>query len=254
MGPIMELPLGDPYADVAAMYRQISHGRPVLNGYSGYFPPHYTALKSGLSLLEPDVLTQLAAHGVTHVIVDRDQDTRGRWDHYVQSHPLATRICTVGKQSLYRMTAPPVSAAPLQGEPVPVTLLRANVNPELATSMVDGDLRTRWQSGPQGEGIRVDIELASVQMVQGLDVSLGPFVEDFPRSLAIEVSQDGQSWQQVWKGGSAGLAVVAGFDPTGKTPMQYRFPAAEARIVRMRLLSNDDIYYWSIAELKVVGR
>ena len=40
-GPIVELPLGDTYPDVAAMYRQMSHGRPVVNGYSGYFPPHY---------------------------------------------------------------------------------------------------------------------------------------------------------------------------------------------------------------------
>ena len=253
-GPIMELPLGDPYGDVAAMYRQISHGRPVANGYSGYFPPHYTALRSGLSLMEPDVLTHLAAHGVTHVIVDREKDTRGRWEQYVQSHPMATRLCTVGKQSLYRMTAPPESAAPAEGVSIKVALLRANVNQDLTMSMVDGDLATRWQSGPQGEGMRVDIELASVQTVQGLDVSLGRFVEDFPRSLVIEVSEDGQSWQQVWKGGSAGLAVVAGFDPTGRTPMKYRFVPTDARIVRMRLVSEDDIYYWSIAELKVVGR
>jgi hypothetical protein len=253
-GPIIELPLGDPYTDVAAMYRQISHHRPVANGYSGYFPPHYTALRAGLSLLEPDVLTQLAARGVTHVVVDRDEDRRGRWEQYVESHPTATRICTVGKQSLYRMTPPPASAAPAQGAPIKVVALRANVNQNLTMSMVDGDLATRWQSGPQGEGMRVDVELASVQAVQGLDVSLGRFVEDFPRTLVIEVSQDGSSWQQVWKGGSAGLAVAAGFDPTGSTPMKYRFPPTDARLVRMRLMSDDEIYYWSIAELKVVGR
>ena len=71
-GPIVELPLGDTYGDVAAMYRQMTHGRPLVNGYSGYFPPHYAALRFGLALRDHDVLTQLAAHGVTDVIVDRE--------------------------------------------------------------------------------------------------------------------------------------------------------------------------------------
>lgn len=252
-GPIMELPLGDTYADVAAMYRQMAHRRPVLNGYSGYFPPHYAALRTSLSLLDPDVLTQLAAYGVTHIIVNREQDARGPWQKYVQSHPLATHVCTEGKQSLYRITAPPAPAPTAQGAPIAVALLRANVNQELTTLMVDGDLATRWHSGVQGAGMRVDIELASVQTVQGLDVSLGRFVEDFPRSLVIEVSQDGQTWQQVWHGSGAGRALIAAFDPAGNVPMKYRFPPTPARIVRMRLAANDDIYYWSIAELKVVG-
>ncbi len=59
-GPMIELPLGEAYADVAAMYRQMSHQRPIVNGYSGYFPPHYSALRFGLALRDPDVLTQLA--------------------------------------------------------------------------------------------------------------------------------------------------------------------------------------------------
>ena len=70
-GPIVELPLGDTYPDVAAMYRQMSHRRPLVNGYSGYFPPHYAALRFGLTLRDHDVLTELAARGVTDIIVDQ---------------------------------------------------------------------------------------------------------------------------------------------------------------------------------------
>ena len=43
------------YPDVAAMYRQMSHGRPVVNGYSGYFPPHYAALRVGFTLRDPGI-------------------------------------------------------------------------------------------------------------------------------------------------------------------------------------------------------
>ena len=108
-GPIVELPLGYPYPDVAAMYRQMSHHRPLVNGYSGYFPPHYSALRFGLTLRDPDVLTQLAAHDITDIIVNREEDREGKWDEYVKSHPHARHLCTEGKQSLYRVTLPPIS-------------------------------------------------------------------------------------------------------------------------------------------------
>jgi hypothetical protein len=38
---VVELPRRDHMDDVAAMYRGMAHGRPVVNGYSGYVPPHW---------------------------------------------------------------------------------------------------------------------------------------------------------------------------------------------------------------------
>jgi hypothetical protein len=38
---VVELPRHDHFDDVAAMYRGMAHGRPVVNGYSGYVPPHW---------------------------------------------------------------------------------------------------------------------------------------------------------------------------------------------------------------------
>ena len=92
-GPLIEFPLGPIYHDVAAMYRQISHHRPLINGYSGYFPPHYAALQRGLSLRDPDILNQLATFGVTTAVVDRTEDSDGKWDEYLRSHPAATHVC-----------------------------------------------------------------------------------------------------------------------------------------------------------------
>ena len=74
---LMELPLGDPFDDVAAMYRAMSHGHALVNGYSGYFPPHYAALRFGLGLRDQDVLTQLAAYGANLVAIDTVADPDG---------------------------------------------------------------------------------------------------------------------------------------------------------------------------------
>ncbi len=252
-GPLIELPVGDPYSDVAAMYRQMSHHRPLVNGFSGYFPPHYSALRFGLTLRDPDVLTQLAAHGITDIIVNREEDPGGKWDAYVKSHPYARHLCTEGKQSLYRVTLPPVAAKSVASTPLSIALIRSTLNTDAVTLMIDQDRTTRWDSGPQTERAAVEIDLGAVRTVAGIDVLLGPFVVDFPRGLLIEASDDGQAWRELWRGGSGGLAFVGAFESPREVPLKYRFAATPARFLRMRLTASDDTYYWSIAELRVLG-
>jgi hypothetical protein len=249
----LELPLKDVYSDIAAMYRQMSHGRPLVNGYSGYYPPHYVALRLGLSLRDPDMLTLLAALGVTDIIVDREQDPGGRWDEYVATHPNAQLVCTEGKQSLYRLTAGQALPVAVRGPLLPITLIRATVNPEAVPAMTDGDRTTQWGSGPQREHTEVEIDLGAVRIVGGIELSLGPFPEAFPRRSVIEASEDGESWREVWSGSSAGLAFAGAVEAPLDVPLRYRFPATPARKLRMRLTANDDIYHWSITALTVMG-
>lgn len=45
---VVELPTRGFAEDVAAMYRGMTHGRPVVNGYSGWLPPHYAQLQADL--------------------------------------------------------------------------------------------------------------------------------------------------------------------------------------------------------------
>lgn len=68
---VVELPLGQPDYDLRAMYYSTVHSRPVVNGYSGFFPPHYGRLTIALSEIprHPDVSTRaLRVSGATHVI------------------------------------------------------------------------------------------------------------------------------------------------------------------------------------------
>jgi hypothetical protein len=249
---LVEIPLGDTHSDVAAMYRSMRHRRPVVNGYSGYFPPHYAALRFGLDGRNHDVLTQLAANGVADVVVNREKDPGGRWDKFVASHAGAQLICTEGKQSLYRLMPESPVRTTTRGSPVPVALIRPNVNGGAAPMMTDGDRTTRWESGPQTERTMVELDLGAVRHVKRIELLLGPFIADFPRGLVIESSLDGQAWREVWRGGSAGLAFVGAFEAPGDVPLKYEFPPTPARYMRLRLTASDDIYYWSIAELKVL--
>ena len=119
--------------------------------------------------------------------------------------------------------------------------------------MVDGDRTTRWQSGPQTDRTEVDLDLGDTRSVTGLQMMLGPFVEDFPRALSIEALREGAVWKEIYRGGTAGLAFVGAFEAPKDVPLTFSFEPVETRYLRLRLLANDETYYWSVAELKVLG-
>jgi hypothetical protein len=69
---LIELPLGPPDFDLRAMFYSIVHWRPVVNGYSGFYPPHYGRLITALSEIprHADVsIETLRSTGATHLIL-----------------------------------------------------------------------------------------------------------------------------------------------------------------------------------------
>jgi hypothetical protein len=69
---LAELPLGQPDYDIRAMYYSIVHHARLVNGYSGFFPPHYGLLTLSLSDVPLHATTAwdaLRSGGVSHVIV-----------------------------------------------------------------------------------------------------------------------------------------------------------------------------------------
>lgn len=69
---LVELPIGVPDFDLRAVYYASTHWRRLVNGYSGFFPPHYARLALALSDVprHPDpAWDALREVGATHVIV-----------------------------------------------------------------------------------------------------------------------------------------------------------------------------------------
>jgi len=80
---LADLPLGQTDYDLRAMYYSIAHWRPILNGYSGFFPLHYGRAIVSLSEVprHPDVsLEMLKELGATYVVVHEGAylDAEGR--------------------------------------------------------------------------------------------------------------------------------------------------------------------------------
>jgi hypothetical protein len=57
---VLELPAGDAFRDSAAMFRSLSHQRPVLNGYSGYYPAKYGDLLKRLAEADASAIAETA--------------------------------------------------------------------------------------------------------------------------------------------------------------------------------------------------
>src|SRR6185295_9452364 len=97
----LELPLGNVGNDIAAVYRSIAHGRHVVNGYSGYEPPHYRVLKTGLGERDDSVLTTLTRFAATVVIIARSDDPGGGLGAFVERHTGAARLEGTATHTLY---------------------------------------------------------------------------------------------------------------------------------------------------------
>jgi hypothetical protein len=79
-GPVVELPLGAPGTgrpdfQVEAMYRSIFHGRPLLNGYSSYWPPGFAERMELVARLpDADALATLRREtGLATIVVHLDE-------------------------------------------------------------------------------------------------------------------------------------------------------------------------------------
>jgi F5/8 type C domain len=243
--------------DLIALYRAIEHRRPLVNGYSGYFAPHYGSLQYLLEQHDPMVLAHLTSLGPLEVVVDHDQDPSGEWRAYIGGQPEAEVDNRSDVATTFRLPRRRGTYAPpeFSGHTLPISSVVASRFPDLVGNMTDGDRITRWHTGgPQDPGAQVTVDLGTVRQVEGLETQLSGYVADFPRELTIEASDDGVAWRQIWSGPTAFAAYLAALEDPLLVPLRIAVPSSQARFVRLTQTSRDPVYYWTIAELRIYGR
>jgi hypothetical protein len=253
-GAVVELPYGDGYRDLAAMYRSIYHGHPVVNGYSGYFTPAHDVLQYGLERTDPQVLHDLTILGVKYAVVDMRADADGKWSRYVGDYPGVERTGSDGRYALYRF---PFAAGSLPllpaGPNLQIPSIRSDINAHQLGALTDHDLVSRWESGPQQAPHALTLDLGAPTRVGAVILSLGPYAHDFPRELVVELSDDGRTWTAGWHGEGAGPALVGAIQDPRRVPIAIGLGDVTTRFIRLRQIGSDPVYYWSVAELSVLG-
>lgn len=244
--PVLELPLGPDY-DSAATYRAVAHRHPVINGVSGYDPPHYAPLQAGLNALDPEVLSALASLWAYDIVIDRASDAEGTWARYAASAPGAVETSRDAARTIYHVPAT-AAGEPTLGAAWPtagVAAFRHDARP-----VWDGREQTEWGDHPQRPGQWLVIDLGETRRVAGISHALGLYARDFPRQLRIEVSLDGQAWTTAWEGATAAAAFLAAVRAPLVADMRFAFEPRDARFVRLQQLATHQ-NMWRVAELQV---
>ncbi len=252
----LDLPAVAPH-DSISLFRAIEHKRPLFNGYSGYFAPHYWAMQYMIRNHDPAVLTRLSSYGAIEVVVDHDWDQGAGLRRFLLAAPQVSLVYRDDRYSAFRVERGPHAAALVrpEGQRLTIASVKAGCNETSAREMFDGDIMTRWACGrEQRPGDTFTLDLGAERRLAGAELLIAGFVGDFPRQLTIETSTDGSSWSPAWNGNTALIALSAALEDPLNVPMPFIFDSRPARYVRFTQHGTEEIYYWSVAEVRIVGQ
>lgn len=251
---LLELPMSDEYTDTAAMLRATQSGHVLVNGFSGYTPPHYNLMKEGLALFDESVLRALQQYGPLLVFVHEERDAGNRYRDLIENLPDAHRVLAGAAGSLYQLPTRVRETSPTARQ-LPIASVRTTSGLPSAPGMLDGDLTTRWQTpGHQTSGDQVTVTFDRPVTISRLEMALGRFKDDYPRKLRITVGEPGAPPVTLWDSRTTGLAMMAVLSDRPRMPLVFNFTRlVPGRELVLTVLDGHLDFSWSIAELKVFG-
>ena len=249
---VLELPLGDVFDDIAAMYRTTDHRHPVLNGASGFEATHYFTLKSALEEYDPAALDGLPPDAPVLVVVDQRKDPSGLWRQFLES---GSRIRPLGVDrhwQFFSAGSPPPRAAVCGGDHVAIASAVDGQGPAPLGVLTDRDPRTWWMTAhPQQVGDSLTLELGRKARPCAVVVSVGEYRRNYPRKLIVETSETGVDWTIVATERTAGLTMRGALRDPRTIPIEIALTRSTARFVRLRIDESHPTVPWLVADVEV---
>jgi hypothetical protein len=112
---LLDLPISAGYGNADAQYLAVLGNYRVINGYSGYYPPHFPALRTALADHRPEAFAPFRERGDLYVVVRPDVEKP--FVIWLETQPGLERLPDAGTWRLYRMARD-------GGGPPPPLLLR----------------------------------------------------------------------------------------------------------------------------------
>jgi len=265
-GVLIEMPLpsynkGSASIEGLRMYYSLFHRNTLVNGYSGYFPPLYTELCRREEFHDfMQLIDDFQALNVDYLLVHFDEvseDLKPGWLARLGDLKKDLRLIhNDGDDYLFEMIRRPSRTGEVRSLAGYVKLDRAGwtvkttINEAYTGNMLDGDPKTRWESGPQVPDVYLEIDLKKPQAIRCVSLRFGPSSLDFPRAYKLELSPDGQDWSEVAREAQTVVPILGFVKPT-ETSLDITFPVRTARYVRITNFGRDPVYYWSVHELEI---
>ena len=247
---VLELPLGD--QDESAMYRATAHGRPIVNGYSGYVPPDYAAMAGAVREQDDSVLDAIAGTGHLVIAVDGRTDPNHFWRTTLGARAGATHLGDDGDWSLFTVT--PAPSAPIcQARELPVVRVFDDRGVVDVSALTDRNPDTFWRRPEQRAADGFVLDLGQAVSPCGLSMSLGHAAWAFPRKLGIATSEDGTGWTTVFEGSTSAEAVRGAIARPTDAWLEFPLPATTMRFIRIQIDVSRPAVPWQISDVVVRG-
>lgn len=204
---VLVLPYEDGRQSVFAMYRAMSHGLPIVNGYAGYVPPAADVIEWALRRRDPSMLTELRRGHPLYVVV-APTDQAETWTAFIEAQDADARFTGIQSAGrVYEMPAAPYAREVRRGSAVSVT------------ARVEGD----W----------IVAALPQRQPVRSLEMRVRGNLVRLPKDLRIETSGDGIAWTTRFDDRPGGLVLVAALADPLVMPLRVDLQDVPARFVRI---------------------
>jgi hypothetical protein len=248
---VLELPPGT-FADLAAMYRATDHHHPVMNGNSGYNPPHYATLMTALNEHDPAIFDGLPAGGRLLVVIDRLADADRGWETFLAGSPRVQRLAPDDRREYFAVEPPFTPASPCRRDPLPIVAAADNRGPVDIAVLTDRDPGTFWtMSRPQHDGDTLRLDLGRAAHPCAILVSVGRFLDSYPRHLTVDTSVDGVNWNTVATGRTAGLTLRAALEDPKNVATPIALLPSTGRFVRLRADESHPTIPWVVTDVIV---
>lgn len=254
---ILELPMDMTYhAQTRALLDAIAHGRPTVNGFSGYEPPHFPPLRHGLMTRDAAVIDAVRAYTPLAVFVRSHEDPAGELRHWLKALAGASVLSETADGAWFEFPAIAAPAVMINDPLVPIVGVEADNHPQNVRAIFDRSVTTRWNSErPPSEGAQLRVTFDRQATISAIELQMGRWVVDFPGELEITVPGPNGEVQTIWKGRPAGLAVAGALRDSRVVPILIQLEAPVlTRGMTVRGIATNQDRTWSVAGLRVFGR
>ena len=246
---MIELPPDIGFRDIAATFRAVEGEWTTVNGYSGYLPNYYYALRDAVREETNDVLVPFQRARELHVLVPVDAP---RLMALVEGQP---GVVLTGRNAAivqYRLPRRPVVERPQGPERrLPVASLHSECAPLQLPFTIDEDEDTIWECAAEPDQRVLTVDLGEIRDVGSIVHSVGVHSWLAPARLSLDTSEDAVRWRDAWSGNPMEEAFVASLADPRRLRIAIRFPQRRARYLRVRGVAIESGVPWTIAELEV---
>jgi hypothetical protein len=252
-GPVLELPFEEGASDFLAMYRTTLHGHPTVNGQSGYFPPHYSAMRLAFEEGDASAFDAFTQTEPLLIVLNTAADPEGRWNTLVRKIARAKVVATDSGWTIFSIPPPETEAVCPETE-LGVMSAVDDHGPIDVSVLTDHNPLTSWiTKEPQHAGDTLTLDMGRTSRLCAVRMSLYTSWHVYPRLLSIATSVDGSTWTPAFSESTAGLAIRGAIAQPRDVWLNVPVQSEAARFIRLRLEKSHKSAPWFIPELRLIG-